>query len=63
MSLDELKRRVDRLDERRGGAARVLPGTVVLDIEGMSPEERERLRAMLLAAKAASDMVDDTPLA
>jgi hypothetical protein len=43
----------------------VLPGTVELNIEGMSPEERERLRAMLLAAKAkaASDMVDDTLLA
>jgi len=52
MSLDRLKRRVDRLDERGGGAARVLPGTVKLDIEGMSPEDRERLRAILLAAKA-----------
>jgi hypothetical protein len=52
MSLDSLKRRIDRLDERGGGAMQVLPGTVKLDIEGMSPEERERLRAVLLAAKA-----------
>jgi hypothetical protein len=44
--------RIDRLDERGGDAMQVLPGTVKLDIEGMSPEERERLRAILLAAKA-----------
>ena len=57
MSIDSLKRRVDRLDEGRGSAVvELLPETVKLDVASMSREERDRLKALLLAAKAKAEV-------
>ena len=53
MSIANLKRRLDRVEERGAGSPlRPLPGTVILDVKSMPREERERLKSLLLAATA-----------